>query len=399
LGLSQVAIQRTFNSQQPGQRSDWREIEGAFVLFPPNNRAPEAVVHFLGDAFVGAAPQIAYRLFLETICNRNVLIICTPYATNLDHLRSADEAQFKFDRAIRALGAEYTFLPTFGVGHSVGCVIQLLICSRYAVNRAGNVFMGFNNRSATDVVPLMAPLIAPSARILGPVLNQIAASPVRSTVEWAIESLRSLSPGIVRQVVPLVEQLAPLYLDMAQGRQEFTPSPEEAKSLIRSYYAVSRNLLLHFKDDSIDESNTLAQLLQSSPALVEVLDLAVRTLPGDHLRPMQQAFVDIPPEVARVASSAVFTGGDLIGRMAGVATQMGVPQATDLLNDASRGVTNIAGMLGGQVGGPLTDSMQSLADEVASFIGAGAVVKSGTRSMPAGSLYATPGQMGEPERF
>ncbi len=50
----EVAIQRTFNSQQPGQRSDWREIEGAFVLFPPNNRAPEAVVHFLGDAFVGA---------------------------------------------------------------------------------------------------------------------------------------------------------------------------------------------------------------------------------------------------------------------------------------------------------------------------------------------------------
>lgn len=163
---------------------------------------------------------------------------------------------------------------------------------------------------------------------------------------------------------------------------------------------MSRNLLLHFKDDSIDESNSLAQLLQSSPALVEALDLAVRTLPGDHLRPLQQAFVDIPPEVARVASSAVFTGGDLIGRMAGVATQLGVPQATDLLNDASRGVTNIAGMLGGQVGGPLTDSMQSLADEVASFIGSGAVVKSGTRSVPAGSLYSTPGQIGgEQSRF
>ena len=49
--------------------------------------------------------------------------------------------------------------------------------------RAGNVFVSFNNRNATDVVPLMAPLIAPSARLLGPVLNQIAASPVRSTVE------------------------------------------------------------------------------------------------------------------------------------------------------------------------------------------------------------------------
>ena len=51
-----------------------------------------------------------------------------------------------------------------------------------------------------------------------------------------IETLRGLSPGIVRQVVPLVEQFAPLYLEMAQGRQEFTPTPEETKSLVRSYY-------------------------------------------------------------------------------------------------------------------------------------------------------------------
>lgn len=45
------------------------------------------------------------------------------------------------------------------------------------------MFVAFNNRNATDVIPLMAPLIAPSARLLGPILNQIAASPVRSTVE------------------------------------------------------------------------------------------------------------------------------------------------------------------------------------------------------------------------
>ena len=74
-----------------------------------------------------------------------------------------------------------------------------------------------------------------------------------------------------------------------------------------------RNLLLRFKDDTIDDSNTLAQLLQASPSLAEVLDLSVRTLPGNHLRLMQQALVDLPPEVARVASSAVFTGGELIG--------------------------------------------------------------------------------------
>lgn len=44
------------------------------MLYPPNNRAPEAVVHFLGGAFVGAAPQLSYRLFLEALSNRNALV-------------------------------------------------------------------------------------------------------------------------------------------------------------------------------------------------------------------------------------------------------------------------------------------------------------------------------------
>lgn len=383
----ETAIQRTFNSQQPGQRNDWKEIEGAFVLFPPNNRAPEAVVHFLGAAFVGAAPQISYRLFLEALSNRNVLVITTPFSTNFDHLRIADECQFKFDRSLRALGPEFTLLPTYGVGHSMGAVIQLLICSRYAVARAGNVHISFNNRTAAEVIPFLSPLIAPSAKVLGPVLTTIASSPVRPTVESAIETVRGLSPSLVRQVMPLLEQLPQMYLDLAQGREEFTPGAEETKSLIRSYYAVPRNLLLRFKDDSIDDTNTLAQLLQASPALSEVLDLSVRTLPGGHLRLMHQAIVDLPPEVSRLASSAVLTGGDFMARLAGVATQMGVPQATDVLNDASKGVSSMADMLGGQVGGPVTDSMQSLADEVAAWVGTGAVVRSGTRALPASSLY------------
>lgn len=36
--------------------------------------ATEAVVHFLGGAFVGAAPQLAYRLFLESLASRGVMV-------------------------------------------------------------------------------------------------------------------------------------------------------------------------------------------------------------------------------------------------------------------------------------------------------------------------------------
>ncbi|KXZ42420.1 hypothetical protein GPECTOR_149g30 [Gonium pectorale] len=238
-------IQATFSSSQPGQRSDWREVEGAYVLFPPAGRPPAAVAHFLGGAFVGAAPQMAYRLFLEALANRDILVVATPYSTSFDHLRIADEAQFKFDRAMRALAPQLppVSLPTYGVGHSLGALIHLLISARYAVQRSGNVLLSFNNRPASDVIPLLSPLIVPSARLLGPLINQLAASPLRSTVE-----------------------------------------------------------------------------------------------------------------------------------------------ATAPLEELSRGVVGISSMLGGQVGGPVTDGMQSLADEVAAWCGSGAVAMSGTRALPAAAL-------------
>lgn len=72
------------------------------------------------------------------------------------------------------------------------------------------------------------------------------------------------------------------------GPQEFLPTPEESRNLVRAYYQTPRNLLLRFKDDSIDDTNGLMALLQSSPNVGAVLDLSVRTLPGDHLRPLHQ---------------------------------------------------------------------------------------------------------------
>jgi hypothetical protein len=51
-----------------------------------------------------------------------------------------------------------------------------------------------------------------------------------------------------------------------------------------------------------------------SSAISSSLDLSLRTLDGDHIRPMAQALVDLPPEVARVANQAAATGGTLLGR-------------------------------------------------------------------------------------
>lgn len=45
--------------------------------------------------------------------------------------------------------------------------------------REGNVLMSFNNRPATDSIPFLSPFLAPSARAVGPLLEQLATSPFR----------------------------------------------------------------------------------------------------------------------------------------------------------------------------------------------------------------------------
>lgn len=57
---------------------------------------------------------------------------------------------------------------------------------------------------------------------------------------------------------------------------------------IKAYYGVNRNLLIKFKDDIIDETSTLAQVLSVDSGISSMLDLSIRALPGDHGTPLQQ---------------------------------------------------------------------------------------------------------------
>ena len=115
---------------------------------------------------------------------------------------------------------------------------------------------------------------------------------------------------------------------------------------------------------------------------------------------MQQAIVDLPPELARAAAQGAAQGGSLLGQLAGLAQQAGVSQAAAPLNDLSKGVAAFADMLGGTSSsgsgggsggggsgssgaGPVAESIQALADEVAAFMGVGGVVTQGSKALPA----------------
>ncbi|NJK47753.1 DUF1350 family protein [Candidatus Gracilibacteria bacterium] len=210
----------------------WQEISGSWILI---GRRPIGIVHFLGGAFVGGAPNITYRYLLEQLGKAGYAVIATPFVNTFDHGAIARSVLNRFEnilerlQATNALGQSY--LPIYGIGHSMGCKLHLIIGSVFPVERAGNILISFNNYP-------------------------------------------------VRRAIPFIEQLE---LD-ATLNLEFTPSPEETNLLIAKHYEVRRNLLIRFTNDEIDQTSTLNPVLQERfPNMVASL-----SLPGNHLTPLGQ---------------------------------------------------------------------------------------------------------------
>lgn len=229
---------------------DWQEISGNWVLMPDQ---PIAIVHFLGGAFVATAPQLTYRRLLEFLGTQGFVIVATPFVNTFDHTEIAQSVLQSFDRTLKALQPRLkSYLPIYGIGHSMGCKLHLLIGSLFSVDRAGNVFISFNNYAA-------------------------------------------------REAVPLVDQLTQ-FLSPQVFSVEFTPSPAETTQIIRDRYSVRRNLIIKFADDSIDQSLPLAELLEASfPGMI-----TTRRLKGTHVTPLG-------PDV-KWQTGAVFTPFDAVAQ-------------------------------------------------------------------------------------
>ena len=241
-----------------------------------------------------------------------------PCELSFDHLRVVDDCQFKFDRAFAKLDADLQTLPVVSIGHSMGAHVHALINSRYELNREALVLISYNNKPATDAVPLFAEVFVPGLSAISPVLQPLAASPLRESLRDVDRNVRSFAPEAVKELLTVVDQLEPLLLDVSNGRKEFQPTPEEAKELIKKYYSGPNTLLIKFRDDTIDETAVLAAVLTevnsggrsssgSSSGSNEsssetggangVADFSVKTQPGDHISPLWQPLpTEILPE-------------------------------------------------------------------------------------------------------
>jgi hypothetical protein len=206
---------------------EWRQIEENWVLTP---NKPKGVIHFLGGAFFAAAPHVAYGRVLEQLAENDYAIVATPFLNNtFDHRQIARDVNASFRKVRSKLFLDY--FPVFGMGHSMGCKIHLLINCLYKPTRAGNIYIAYNNYSADRSIPFF------------------------KNLSGTIPEMSSM---------------------------EFTPTPKETEQLVTANYQITNNLLIKFVDDGIDEIAILAELLnQKFPKTIDL-----QTLEGTHLTSM-----------------------------------------------------------------------------------------------------------------
>ena len=97
------------------------EVGGAWVLAPPG-ATPWGVLHFVGGAGFGSAPQLAYDELLATVARRcGVVVVATPFDVRLDHWSLAAGVHADADRALAECQSMFGLAagaPIFRLGHS-----------------------------------------------------------------------------------------------------------------------------------------------------------------------------------------------------------------------------------------------------------------------------------------
>jgi len=163
--------EETFTSNEPAEYDlvenglgEWEEMHGNYILRPPVSyeEQPRALIHFLGGAIVGAAPDISYRYLLERLAQKGFLIVATPYTLSFDYVATCDDIIGRFERIAPSLARQFGPVPVVGVGHSCGALLQLLITTLFPdTPRAANALMSYNNKGVKEAIPFFEEIFAP----------------------------------------------------------------------------------------------------------------------------------------------------------------------------------------------------------------------------------------------
>lgn len=278
---------------------------GECLVYPSKGK-PKGLIHFLGGAFIGAAPDVTYSFFIELLAKEGFLIVATPYNVTFDHTVSAQVIQNRFNRCLDILCTSSRFLPAelspddvaalpiFSVGHSNGALMQVLIGSLCSDSRLpqANAIISFNNKPAADAVPFFDQM--------GPAMVQVAplieASPVTDFARaFTAEAIRAILDSRIplplavgdnlQSIRQFLDQIPAVFNQVAEGVSEFTPTPEQNRDTISTLYAIPNNILVKFTVDTIDETDALEEILKPRTAILGG-KLTKIVLNGTHATPL-----------------------------------------------------------------------------------------------------------------
>jgi hypothetical protein len=270
--------------RKQGGTAGWQEIAGSWVRSPPGRAW--GVVHFTGGAVLGSYPHLCYDALLSSLSDASgLMVVATPYELGTDHDALASEAQRKLRATLSAVCVrddyDVNMLPLFGLGHSLGAKLQVLLACRGGAQRAA-VLLAFNNASATDSVR---------------VLEQFA----RAFLQDGRAAGRGVSDAVLG-AMPFISAMAERAASAAG--LNFTPGPPETLQRATAEYMVRRSLMLAFDNDTLHHSSDLALALQSRKETIELL-----TRPGNHLTPVVVT-LSPPEELSQLTGSLPQSVGD-----------------------------------------------------------------------------------------
>ena len=190
---------------------------------------PVGLIEIIGGSYISIKPEVTYKRLISALLLRDFAVHSWGYVPNFDHQMQANHAwkQFRLSRDI--LEKRVGLIPkSIRLGHSLGCKLHLLAPDG-GRNCNGLVAISFNNFKATESIPMF----------------------------------KKISKRLNFQT-------------------EFSPSPVETLKLIREEYEQMNNILIRFKNDTLDENNLLLKSLkQRDSDKSEIIQLS-----GNHLTPV-----------------------------------------------------------------------------------------------------------------
>tara|TARA_Y100001968_G_scaffold325210_1_gene366074 strand:- start:150 stop:875 length:726 start_codon:yes stop_codon:yes gene_type:complete len=203
-----------------------RRISDVFCQWPSK---PTGLIEIIGGSYISMKPEVTYKKLISSLLKRNWAVHTWSYIPSFDHQIQANQAwkQFRLSKRIfeKKLGL---IQKSIRVGHSLGCKLHLLAPDG-GRNCNGLVAISFNNFKADKSIPM----------------------------------IRKISSRLNFQT-------------------EFSPSPLETLNLIKEHYDQKNNLLIKFKNDNLDQNNSLLKSLKERDS-----DMSkIIQIDGNHLTPV-----------------------------------------------------------------------------------------------------------------